>query len=593
MRKLYYSDDLVEEVRTANDIVDVVSGYVRLTKKGSTYFGLCPFHSEKTPSFSVTPSKQMYYCFGCGASGNAITFVMEYENLTFKEAMKLLADRAGIKLPEEEMSEEQKREAGLKAQLYEINRLAGTYYYHQMKQEHGRRAYEYFKKRELTDETIRKFGLGYSNPYSDDLYKYLKGKNYSDEVLKESGLVTISERGANDKFWNRAMFPIMDTNNRIIAFGGRVLGDGEPKYLNSPETRIFDKSRNLYGLNYAKTSRENYMLLCEGYMDVISMQQAGFTNAVASLGTAFTTQQANLLKRYTKQVVLTYDSDSAGTKAALRAIPILKSAGLSAKVLNLTPYKDPDEFIKARGTEAFRERIMNASNSFLFEIRVLSRNYNLNDPEQKTSFYQETAKKLLEFSEELERDNYTQAVSKEFDIPYESLKKLVNYYGGQAFVVQAVRDNDNAKPKEKLKNTKDEGIKKSQRLLLSWLIEEDRLYPAIKDIISAGDFTEKLYSDVAGKLFTQLETGKLNPAGILNDYINDDEEYREVAGIFNTSIDESQMSSTDFEKAVTETVRRVKKNSLDYASRNAKDIKQLQKIIGEQSKLNTLHISLQ
>ena len=591
---MYYSDDIIEEVRTANDIVDVVSGYVRLEKKGSTYFGLCPFHNEKTPSFSVTPSKQMYYCFGCGAGGNAITFVMDYENYTFPEALKHLADRAGIKLPEEEMSDEQRKDAGLKAALLDIYKLAGKYYYYQLKQEHGKRAYDYFKKRELSDETIRKFGLGYSNPYSDDLYKYIKSKNYNDEVLKESGLFTISERGVNDKFWNRAMFPIMDVNNRIIAFGGRVLGDGEPKYLNSPETRIFDKSRNLYGLNYAKTSRENYMLLCEGYMDVIAMQQAGFVNAVASLGTAFTPQQANLLKRYTKHIILTYDSDGAGVKAALRAIPILKAAGLSAKVLNLKPYKDPDEFIKAMGTDAFRERLENAENSFLFEIRIISRDYDLADPESKTAFYQETAKKLLEFSEELERDNYIQAVSKQFNIPYESLKRLVNYYGGQAFIVQNVRNGQqDAKPREKLKNLKNEGIKKSQRLLLSWLVENKRLYPAVKEIISPEDFTEELYHKVAKEVFRQLESGDINPAGILNDYINDDEEYRVVAQVFNTGIDDAQMSREDKEKAITETVKRIKKNSLDKAGRNAKDIKELQRIIVEQSKLNSLHISLE
>lgn len=593
---MFYSDDLIEEVRTSNDIVDVISGYIRLTKKGSTYFGLCPFHNEKTPSFSVSPSKQMYYCFGCGAGGNVITFIMEYENFSFIEAIKYLADRAGIKLPETELSEEQKREAGIRSQLLDIYKLAGKYYYYQLKQEHGKRAYDYFKKRELSDETIRRFGLGYSNPYSDDLYRYMKNHKYSDEILKESGLFSISERGVNDKFWNRAMFPIMDVNNRIIAFGGRVLGDGEPKYLNSPETKIFDKSRNLYGLNYARTSRADYMLLCEGYMDVISMQQAGFTNAVASLGTAFTMQQAGLLKRYTKHVVLTYDSDGAGVKAALRAIPIVKSAGLSAKVLNLNPYKDPDEFIKALGTDAFRERIENAENSFLFEIRILERNYDLNDPEQKTAFYQETARKLLEFSEELERDNYIQAVSKQFNIPYESLKKLVNYYGGQAFIVKSVRENDEkseAVIRERNVAAKKDGIKKSQRLLLSWLVENKNLYPAIKDIILPSDFTEELYRKVAVSLFKQLENGTVNPAGILNDYINDDEEYKEVAKIFNTGIDDSQMSHADMEKAVTETVKKVKKNSLDCASRNAKDIKELQRIIGEQARVKALHISLE
>ena len=320
------------------------------------YFGLCPFHSEKSPSFSVSPSKQMYYCFGCGAGGNVITFIMEYENYSFPEALAFLADRAGIELPKVEYDKEAREQADLKAVLLEINRTAANYFYYQLKQPHGQIGYRYLKDRKLSDETIKRFGLGFANKTSDDLYRYLKSKGYADQILKETGLVTIEERGTHDKFWNRVMFPIMDVNNRVIGFGGRVMGDGTPKYLNSPETKLFDKSRNLYGLNYARTSREKYMLICEGYMDVIAMHQAGFTNAVASLGTAFTTQHAALLKRYTDQVVLTYDSDGAGIKAALRAIPILKSVGMSVKVLNMQPYKDPDEFIKNRGPEEFRER---------------------------------------------------------------------------------------------------------------------------------------------------------------------------------------------------------------------------------------------
>ena len=453
---MYYPEDVVEEVRTRNDIVDVISGYVKLQKKGANYFGLCPFHNEKSPSFSVSPQKQMYYCFGCGAGGNVITFVMEYENYTFPEALKVLADRAGVHLPEVEYSKEERAKADRRSTLLEINKLAANYFYYQLHQPQGKPGYDYFHRRELSDDTIRRFGLGFANKTSNDLYQYLRSRGYTDEVLRDSGLVTMEERGSHDKFWNRVMFPIMDVNNRVIGFGGRVMGDGTPKYLNSPETLIFDKSRNLYGLNYARTSREKYMLACEGYMDVI----AGFTNAVASLGTAFTTQQAVLLKRYTDTVILTYDSDGAGVKAALRAIPILKEVGISTKVLNLKPYKDPDEFIRNMGADAFRERIANAQNSFLFEIDVLKREYDLGDPEQKTKFYNAAARKLLEFQEALERDNYIRAVAQAQFIPYEDLRRLVNRLGNQ-FGPAAVRhrDEEASEPRERRKKKeKDDGI---------------------------------------------------------------------------------------------------------------------------------------
>ena len=304
-----YSDELIEEVRSRNDIVDVISQYVRLSKKGSTYFGLCPFHNEKTGSFSVSPNKQMYYCFGCHAGGNVFTFLMQYENYTFGEAMEALAERAGVDLPKQEYTAAQRQEADRRARLLEINKEAAKYFFVLLRGERGKRALDYFKKRALSDETIHKFGLGYSDQYSDDLYRYLRSKGYDDEILKDSGLVTIDEvRGGHDKFWNRAMFPIMDVHNKVIGFGGRVMGDGEPKYLNSPETKIFDKSRNLYGLNFARATKKPQLLLCEGYMDVIALHQAGFDNAVASLGTALTSGHANLLKRYTKEVYLTYDS---------------------------------------------------------------------------------------------------------------------------------------------------------------------------------------------------------------------------------------------------------------------------------------------
>ena len=592
-RLMYYPEDVVEQVRTRSDIVDIISGYVKLQKKGANYFGLCPFHNEKSPSFSVSPQKQMYYCFGCGAGGNAITFVMEYENYTFQEALKILADRAGINLPEVEYSKEEREKADRRSTLLEINKLAANYFYYQLRQPQGKIGYDYFRNRELTDDTIRRFGLGFSNKTSDDLYQYLRSKGYTDEILRDSGLVTMEERGTYDKFWNRVMFPIMDVNNRVIGFGGRVLGDGKPKYLNSPETLVFDKSRNLYGLNYARTSREHYMLACEGYMDVIAMHQAGFTNAVASLGTAFTPQHAVLLKRYTDTVILTYDSDGAGIKAALRAIPILKEAGISTRVLNLKPYKDPDEFIKNLGADAFRERIANAQNSFLFEIDVLKRDYDLEDPEQKTKFYNATARKLLEFSEALERDNYIRAVARAQFIPYEDLRRLVNRIGSQPGAVPVSRrDADSREVREtRKKNEKDDGIRRSQRLLLTWLIEQPKLFEKIEGVIGPDDFREPLYHEVAQMVFDGHRQGNVNPAGILNHFINDEEQYKQVAALFNASLHDS-LNNEEQRKAFSETVLKLKKNSLDEASRSAADIAALQEIIKQQAALKTLHISI-
>ena len=586
---MYYPDDVIEEVRARNDIVDVISQYVTLKKKGANYFGLCPFHNEKSPSFSVSPGKQMYYCFGCGAGGNVITFIMEYENYSFGEALKYLADRAGITLPEAEDSKEARAQRDLKNTLLEINRLAANYFYYQLKQPQGRPGYEYLKNRRLTDETITHFGLGFANKTPDDLYRYMRSKGYDDSILKETGLFFIEERGARDKFWNRVMFPILDVNNRVIGFGGRVMGDGEPKYLNSPETKLFDKSRNLFGLNFARKSREKYLLICEGYMDVIAMHQAGFTYAVASLGSAFTAQHALLLKRYTDQAVLTYDSDGAGIRAALRAIPILKEAGISAKVLNMKPYKDPDEFIKNLGREEFQKRIDEAVNSFLFEISVIRSEYNMQDPESKTGFYNAVAKKLLEFPEKLERDNYTEAVAREYMIPAEDLKRLVNSLGERGGF--ALRTPEQERPKKK--KEKDDGVRKSQRLLLTWLIEEPKLFETIRGIITPEDFTDELYKRAAGLVFDEYEkNGSIEPARVLNHFIEGDEQYREAAALFNARLDES-LSNEEQRKAFSETIKKIKRFSLEERSKKASDIRELQEIIRQKSELNNLQLTLE
>ncbi len=528
-----YSDDIIEEVRSRNDIVDVVGQYVHLQKKGANYFGLCPFHNEKSGSFCVSPHKQMYYCFGCGAGGNVITFLMKYDNLTFQEAVKQLAEKAGITLPDEDNTPAAKAMRDKRQILLDINKDAAKYYYFQLRSKNGEKGMEYFKGRQLTDETMQHFGLGYANVTSSDLVKHLKGLGYQDSQIIEAGLASHDDKyGTHDKFWNRVMFPIQDVSQKVIGFGGRVLGDGKPKYLNSPETPIFDKSHNLFGLNYAKNSRAGYMIICEGYMDVISMHQAGFTMAVASLGTSFTSGQAMILKRYTDEVILSYDSDEAGTKAALRGIGILKEAGLKGKVLDLRPHKDPDEFIKNEGKEAFEERIRNAENPFFFEIRILERSHDMSDPESKTEFHREIAKKLCEFEEALERENYIQAVAAKYNIAIDDLRRLVASYAAQGITARPVD-----KPKSGIQNKKtpEDGAKKNQRLLLTWLTDEPAIYPKVKKWVSPEDFSDDLYRSVATKVFAGMDSGNFSPAAIL-DHFTEDEEYGKVAEMFNTNL---------------------------------------------------------
>ena len=589
---MYYAEEWIEEVRSRNDIVDVVSGYVRLQRKGANYFGLCPFHSEKSPSFSVSPGKQMYYCFGCGAGGNVFTFLMEYENYTFPEAVKALADRSGIDLPEQEYSEEARRQADQKTQLLELQKKAAKYYYYLLRQPGGRIGYEYLKNRALTDETIQKFGLGFAGQHSKELYQYLKHEGYGDLLLKEAGLFNIDERGGvYDKFWNRVMFPIMDIHHRVIGFGGRVMGDAKPKYLNSPETKIFDKSRNLYGLNFARSSRKNHFIICEGYMDVIALHQAGFTEAVASLGTALTSQQAMLMKRYTGEVLVTYDSDEAGTKAALRAIPILKEAGLQMRVINLKPYKDPDEFIKNRGQEAFRQRIEEAQNSFFFEIAVLERGYDLKDPAAKTTFFDEVAKKLLSFSDEIERNNYIEAIASKYGTGYEALRRKVNQLGltlgGQTVASKPRNIASNKKDKE-------EGTVASQKLLLTWMISDEAYFRVIRRFIEPSDFGVPLYREIAGMLYTQYEEqGKLNPAGILSRFENI-EEQREASAVFNARLTQVE-SKEEIEKALQEIIYKIKKEALDRKGKELEptDMEGMQRLIQERRELQKLHVSLE
>ncbi len=584
-----YSDDIIEEVRERNDIVDIVSQYVKLQKRGSNYFGLCPFHNEKSPSFSVSQDKQMYYCFGCGKGGNVITFLMDYENYSFQEALKALGDRAGVKLPEEEYSQEERAAADKKTRLLEINKTAAGYFYKKLRLPAGKNALEYLKNRGLSDDTIKNFGLGYSDKYSNDLYRYLKSKGYPDGDLKDSGLFHFDERrGFSDKFWNRVMYPIMDANSRVIAFGGRVMGDGKPKYLNSPETEIFDKGRNLYGLHIARRTRRRNFIICEGYMDVIAMHQAGYTNAVASLGTALTSQQCSLISRFTKEVLVIYDMDGAGVKAALRAIPMLRSAGLTTRVVNLRPHKDPDEFIKAEGAEEFAKRLDQAENGFMFIIRNMENDFDLRDPDGRTGFLHECARKLLEIEDEVERTSYLNAIAVKYQIDSELLKSDI---GKQALIGSGKAPIRKAQPLPAKSSSPGGKVTskadQEQKLMLTWLANRPSLIPKLSGYLDSSDFINPLYREVAELVWAQAKDGKVSPASIIN-HFSSVEQQTEAAALFHTELSVSE--EKDQQKAFFDVLYRMKRQSIDYKADqlDSSDLSGFMKIMEERKKLDLL-----
>ena len=592
---MYYSDDIIEEVRSRNDIVDVIGGYVSLKHKGNTYSACCPFHHEKTPSFHISKDKQMYHCFGCGVGGNVYTFVMEYENFSFPEAVRFLADRSGIELPEQELSKEQRSKENYKTLLKDMNKTAAAYFHYLLtKTEHGKKALEYLKQRGLTEDTITRFGMGYSDIYENDLYKYLKSKGYTDLQMKDSGLVEIHEnKGGTDKFWNRVMVPILDINGKVIAFGGRVLGDGLPKYINTKETAVFDKSHNLFAMNLARRSKRRGIIICEGYMDVISMHQAGFDNAVASLGTAFTIGQAGIIKRYADEVYLAYDSDGAGTKATLKAIEIMREVGLVTRVIDMKPYKDPDEFIKNMGSDAFEERIKNATTGIVFEIDTIAAGYNLKDPEDKIKFTKETAKRLSGIEEVVARHSYIDAIAEKYFLDKDGLKSMVTKYGSAGLASKTSYEEQTQRDTSTLGKVKpSEDINKPQRLLLTWLVNDTGLFKILEDIISEDDFMDSDYKVVAQTLFEQYRnSGEVNPAAII-DLFDDVEKQRLVAQIlqtelpFDTTIDEK-------ERAINDVVKKTKLARIDYElGQSAQDVVKFQELIMMKAKISKMHISL-
>ncbi len=563
-----YNSELIDEIRAANNIVDVIGSAIKLKRSGANYFGLCPFHNEKTGSFCVNPDRQTYHCFGCDKGGNVITFVMDYENYSFPEAVKYLADRAGIMLPKKEETAEEKEAASFRSRIMECLKQAAVFYYHRLYSPEGKHGLDYLKGRGLTDETIKSFGLGYSGKGFDQAVSYLRSKGFDDKVIQAAGLCNISEKhGMTDRFFNRVMFPIMDINSRVIGFGGRVMGEGEPKYLNSPETQVFDKSRNMYGLNIARRSRKPYRIVCEGYMDVISMHQAGFTEAVASLGTAFTSGHASLLRRYTRDVRLTYDSDGAGQKAAMRAIPICRSASLSTKVVHLDPYKDPDEFIKALGSDEFEKRVKDAENSFFFELSYIEKSFDMSDPGERTAFQNEAAGRLASIDDELERDNYISAVAAKYAVREDALRRAVASAPAEKTSV-GIPDEKGISTQSQARKNKDDGAEKAQKFLITWMTDDKEIFDAVRQYISVEDFSEGMIREIAAMIYEGYEKGNMSAADIMTRFAMEDRS-DEASAVINKKL-YAVDTSADREKALTDLVIRVKKASLDR-KRNADD----------------------
>lgn len=435
-----FPEAFLQELVEKNDIVDVVSGYVRLTKRsGANQFGLCPFHSEKTPSFSVSPDRQIYHCFGCGKGGGVINFIMEIENLSFPEAVEFLAKRVGMPIPEEENSAESKR----RRRMLDLNRDAARFFHTCLKAPEGRAAQAYMNARQITPPTATRFGLGAAPDTWDSLRNAMHELGYRDQELFEAGLVRKGKSGGfYDTFRGRLMFPVIDVRGDVIGFSGRILGDGEPKYMNSPETLVFNKSRNLFAMNLAKKSKSGYIILAEGNIDVVMMHQAGFDSAVASLGTSLTAEQARLISRFTNEVIIAYDSDGAGKKASQRAIGLLEKLDVKVKVLSMTGAKDPDEFIKLKGADAFRNLLEKSENHIDYRLQTVTNKYDLTVDEQKVEFLKEASELVARLSGSVERQVYAMRVASLAGVPNDVVAQEVERRHKKA-VRTACRENEN------------------------------------------------------------------------------------------------------------------------------------------------------
>ena len=567
-----YSDELIEEIRSSNDIVDVISKYVTLKRSGRNFFGLCPFHKEKSPSFAVSPDKQIFHCFGCGAGGNVIHFISKIEGLDFKDTLELLANRVNIELPTLDNLEDDKT-ARLKSKVYEINKIAAEFYHENLYKPTSKIAQEYIKKRKLDNRTLKAFLIGYAGNFNE-LYLLLKQKGYTEEEMLASSLVKRTENGGYmDSFRKRLMFPIQDVRERVIAFGGRVLDDSKPKYINSPENIVYSKGRNLFGLNVAKKHDTKKIVIVEGYMDAISLYQRGITNVVASLGTAMTEAQGRLLRRYSEQVILGYDADGAGQAAILRGMEILQNLGCDIRVLQIEGAKDPDEYVLKYGPERFQKCVDNAISLVEFKVKVLLKELNIENTNDKIKFLNEIAKILAKVTNQMEREIYVDKIAKEYKISKEAIYAEVNKL--------MYKDNQGSKklekkvvtmvPKEEKKNSVSEAVLKRENLVIYLLINEySKCYEKIKNLITLDYIQDDTNKQILKKMYEEFEKGNSNTSQLL-DWFQDEKIISHI-----TEIMAGDFEITDVNKAIDDLISIYEKEKL--ISRRNEILKKLESV---------------
>ena len=553
-----YSEEILNEVRQSNDIVDVISQYVHLKRSGRNFFGLCPFHNEKSPSFSVSPDKQIFHCFGCGVGGNVITFVSQIEGLNFVETVQMLAERANIQLPTLQNNGDTQREI-LKDKVYKVNEFTAEYYHQNLYKPQAKMAQEYVKKRQLTNETLKSFRIGFSGKF-DELYQKLKKQGFQEQEILESGLVNKNERGQYiDRYRNRLMFPICDARGRVIAFGGRVLDDSKPKYINSPENVVYSKGRHLFGLNVAKKGDTKKLLIVEGYMDVISLHQRGITNVVAPLGTALTEQQGWLLRKNSEQIILSFDSDDAGIKAKLRAIDILQNMGCDLRVIQLEGAKDPDEYILKYGNMRFQNVIDKAFSVVEFKVKILKKELDLDNTNDKIKFLNEIAKLISKVDNTMEREVYIEKIAKEYDISKEAIYAEVNKLTYKNDKSEKILEK--AKPiiTHKKVETKEvsQAIKRRENTIISILLSGDlSIFEIIKQNIKPEDFQDEINHEIAKKLYEEFEKGNSNINGIIDTL--EQEQQNQI-----TMIMAEDYEIENLEKAIDDIIQAYKRDKLN------------------------------
>ena len=553
-----YSEEILNEVRQSNDIVDVISQYVHLKRSGRNYFGLCPFHNEKSPSFSVSPDKQIFHCFGCGVGGNVITFVSQIEGLNFVETVQMLAERANIQLPTLQNNGDTQREI-LKDKVYKVNEFTAEYYHQNLYKPQAKMAQEYVKKRQLTNETLKSFRIGFSGKF-DELYQELKRQGFQEQEILESGLVNKNERGQYiDRYRNRLMFPICDARGRVIAFGGRVLDDSKPKYINSPENIVYSKGRHLFGLNVAKKGDTKKLLIVEGYMDVISLHQRGITNVVAPLGTALTEQQGWLLRKNSEQIILSFDSDDAGIKAKLRAIDILQNMGCDLRVIQLEGAKDPDEYILKYGNMRFQNAVDKAFSVVEFKVKILKKELDLDNTNDKIKFLNEIAKLISKVDNTMEREVYIEKIAKEYDISKEAIYAEVNKLTYKNDKSEKILEK--AKPiiTHKKVETKEvsQAIKRRENTIISILLSGDlSIFEIIKQNIKPEDFQDEINQEIAKKLYEEFEKGNSNINGIIDTL--EQEQQNQI-----TMIMAEDYEIENLEKAIDDIIQAYKRDKLN------------------------------